>query len=196
MKRFIAPLLLQGIVLVTCTLPVSCAVTEKEWNSLLAAASGEKWTEAVTLSDKFLQTMEEKDERLPRLRYIYLYTAAGKTSEGKMSFAELEKLAKTMEGKQITTPYRQFAKDGMNFICQTSDSPNKLMTTACNKDGTTILAFEYTTLKNNFDAGAHEGKHASLSGILASAVPNPNHSRAIVMRIYISDAAVRFKPAE
>jgi len=70
---------------------------------------------------------------------------------------------------------------------------DKLHGAATNKTGTTILAFEYTQLKEPFDFAGHENEKASIIGKIQAVVPNPNKSRAIVMRLYISDAIIKLK---
>ena len=50
--------------------------------------------------------MKDDDKRLLRLRYIYLYVAAGKVTEGKMEFEDFAKSAKEFVGKDVVLPYR------------------------------------------------------------------------------------------
>ena len=64
------------------------------------------------------------------------------------------------------------------------------MVAATNKTGTSILAFEYVQLKEPFDFASHENAPASISGRIEAIVPNPNKSRGLVMRFYISDATI------
>ncbi|HJP91265.1 MAG TPA: hypothetical protein VJ875_04870 [Pyrinomonadaceae bacterium] len=96
--------------------------------------------------------MKQDDERLPRLRYIYLYAAAGNVSAGVMSFEELERVVKGFSGKEIVLPFRSIKMDchgDFNFICATEGSKDRLIVAATNKAGTTIHAFEYVQLKEN-----------------------------------------------
>jgi len=48
---------------------------------------------------------------------------------------------------------------------------------ATNKTGTSILAFEYTQLREPFDFAHHQDETASISGTIDAIVPNPNKSR-------------------
>jgi hypothetical protein len=66
------------------------------------------------------------------------------------------------------------------------------MVIAANKSSTTIHAFEYMKLREAVDFAAHAGEWGSITGTLRKIAPNPNKSRAIVMRIYVDDATVAF----
>jgi hypothetical protein len=183
-----------------CALPqqpqTSSAPTDEEFEKVLVAVSNEDWNTALDLSSKYLRQMKAEDERLPRLRYIYLYSVAGKVSEGRMEFADLAESAKQFIGKNVVLPYRPITREchgDLNFICPAKDSPDKLVVAATNKKGTTILAFEYVQLKEAFDFASHEEEPASIVGIIQAIVPNPNKSRALVMRFYISDATIILK---
>lgn len=44
-----------------------------------------------------------------------------------------------------------------------------------------------------FDFANHEDEPGSIVGKFRAIVPNPNKSRAIVMRLYISDAVIKLK---
>jgi hypothetical protein len=171
-------------------------VSEAQWRSVLVAVSNEEWGTAVELSSKFLKQLKADDERLPRLRYIYLYAAAGKVSEGEMSFDELGQSLKDFIGKEVVLPYRPIARHcrgDLNFICPGEGGKNQLVVAATNKAGTTIHAFEYTQLKEPFDLASHDGEEASVSGTIDTIQPNPNKSRFLVMRMYISGASVSLK---
>ena len=171
-------------------------VSEKQWQGVLVAANDEEWDKAFQLAAKYIKQMKEEDERLPRLRYIYLYTAAGSVSAGVMSFEELERVVKDFDGKEIELPYRPIAVDchgDLNFICATESSKDKLIVAATNKAGTTIHAFEYVQLKEKFDAASHQGENASIGGVIEAIKLNPNKSRFLIMRIYITGGFVILK---
>jgi hypothetical protein len=174
----------------------SSTVTDDEYQKVLIAVSNEDWDTAVELSSKYLKQMKTEDERLPRLRYICLYSAAGKVSEGRMEFDDLARSAKEFVGKNVALPYRPITLEcqgALNFICPSKDSKDRLLVAAANKTGTTILSFEYVHLKEPFDFASHEDEAASIAGNIEAIVPNPNQSRAIVMRFYISDATIKLK---
>lgn len=189
---------LGGILASSSALPVSAAVSEEQWKTLVETVGKQDWNKSVSLAEACLRDMDDSDDRLPRLRYIYLYAAEGDVSEGRMSFEDLDKLGKSLVGKTITLPFREVVTkvDGaLNFITGTEGDPTKLMVTATNQDGTTIHAFEYFSLKEPFDVAKHNGELASISGVVDKVVPNPNKSRAIVGRIFVKDAKVTLRPA-
>jgi len=177
--------------------PKSAAeVSEKQWQDVLLAVSDEQWDKAFQLASQYKEQMKIDDERLPKLRYIYLYAAAGRVSAGVMSFDELEQVAKDFNGKEIAFPYRRIMVNchgDLNFICATEGSKDKLSVSATNKGGTTIHALEYVQLKEEFDAASHRGEHASLAGVIEAIKLNPNKSRFLVMRIYVTGGFVMLK---
>ncbi|PWU03770.1 MAG: hypothetical protein C5B53_00060 [Candidatus Melainabacteria bacterium] len=176
----------------------SCGeVTDTQWETLLNATGNEDWNQGFDLAAKYLKELKESDDRLPRLRYIFLYTAAGKVSEGKMSYDQLSAITKDLVGKEIVLPYRQIAvapKPGdLNFICEPKDTKGQLFVAATNKAGTTIHDFEFIKLKNVFKLEGHDAEFASIFGVIDAIKPNPNRSAAIVLRIYISNASVKLR---
>ena len=171
-------------------------VSDEDFQKVLVAASNEDWGTAVSLSSKFMNQMKDDDKRLLRLRYIYLYAAAGKVTDGKMEFDELAKLAKELVGKAVELPYRPLTMEcrgALNFICPSGEKQDRVMVAASNKTGTSILAFEYVQLKEPFDFEHHENEAASIFGTIDSILPNPNKSRAIVMRLFISNGVINLK---
>jgi hypothetical protein len=168
-------------------------VTDDDFQKVLVAVSNEDWDTAVALSSKYLLQMKADDKRLLRLRYIYLYAAAGKVTDGRMEFDDFAKSAKEFVGKEVVFPYRPITMEcrgAMNFICPSNEKQDRAMVAATNKTGTSILAFEYTQLKEPFDFAHHEDEKASISGNIDTIVPNPNKSRFLVMRLFISNGVI------
>lgn len=191
-----------GILCIFSIIPLEYAradVTDTQWEALLKAAGSEDWNQGFALSAKYLKEFKEGDARLARLRYILLYTAAGKVSEGEMSYDDLPAITKELVGKNIVLPYRQIAINpklgDLNFIVRPMDTDGELFVAATNKAGTTIHDFEYIKLKDGFDLEGHDGQYASISGVIDAIKPNPNKSAAIVLRIYISNGSVKLKDA-
>jgi hypothetical protein len=171
-------------------------VTDDDFQKVLVAVSNEDWGAAVALSSKLQEQMRDDDKRLLRLRYIYLYAAAGMVTDGKMEFDEFAKSAKKFVGKEVAVPYRPITlecRGAMNFICPSNGKPDRTMVAASNKTGTSILAFEYTQLKQPFDFARHEDQAASIFGTIDAIVPNPNKSRFLVMRLYITNGVINLK---
>jgi hypothetical protein len=188
------------LVLVTGCFPAlaqqPATVTDDDFQKVLVAVSNEDWDAAVSLSSRFIKQMKDEDKRLPRLRYIYLYAAAGKVTNGNMEFDDLARLANELVGKPVEVPYRPITlqcRGAFNFICPSGDKNDRIIVAASNKTATSILAFEYTQLKEPFDFEHHLDETASISGTIESIVPNPNKSRAIVLRLFISSGVLNLK---
>jgi len=205
----IGPALRQSVVIALVVL--SCAafataqkvaspadLTDKQWQDLFAALGSEDWNKAFQLSDGYLKFLKDDDsaKSIANLRYMHLLAAAGRVSEGNMTYDDFEKVANPLVGKKLVFPFRTIstACNGLefNYICP-RDSKNKVMTTATNKTATTILAFEYTDLKADFDFERNDGQPGAVVGTVRSIVPNPNKSRALIMRIFITDGYIILK---
>jgi len=169
-------------------------ITDKQWQDLFSALQTENWNTAFDLSTKYLKQLKDDDEAksIGNLRYMALYSAAGKVFDGKMSFDRLEEFVKGFVGKKIVFPRRQISVKckGFNFLCPSKETKNKAMVTAMNQAGTTILAFEYLQFKENFDFAKYDGKEVAVGGVAKSIIPNPNKTNIVILRIYISDGYV------
>ena len=191
------------IILVTCCAAVFAqqpspapTVTDDDFQKVLVAVSNQDWDNAVALSSKFLKQMKDDDKRLLRLRYIYLYASAGMVTDGKMEFDDFAKSTKEFVGKQVECPYRPITlqcRGAFNFICPSNEKQDRATVAASNKTGTSILAFEYTQLKEPFDFAHHEDEAASIHGTIDAIVPNPNKSRFLVMRLFITNGTINVR---
>lgn len=171
-------------------------VTDDDFQKVLVAVSNEDWDNALALSSKFLKQMKDDDKRLLRLRYIYLYAAAGMVTDGKMEFDDFTKSTKEFVGKEVECPYRSITlecRGAFNFICPSNEKHDRATVAASNKKATSILAFEYTQLKEPFDFAHHEDEVASIYGTIDAIVPNPNKSRFLVMRLFITNGVINLK---
>jgi hypothetical protein len=173
-------------------------LTEKQWDELVTALEKEDWVAAEKLSWDYLALVKTDDQaKTPaRLRYMYLYSAAGKVAAGKMTYANLEKRIKDFAGKEIVFPYRRISNEchgsDSNTVCKGEDS-KRLLITGTNRDFTTIHDFEYIRLKEAFDFEENDGKLAMIIGRIDSVSPNPNHSPMLILRIYVSDAYFKLR---
>jgi hypothetical protein len=177
----------------------SGSLTEKQWGALVAALEKEDWITAEKLSGDYLAIVKTDDDEAKtqgRLRYMYLYSAAGKVSKRKMTYAALEQRVKEFVGKEIVFPYRPVSNEchgaDSNTICKGQDS-TRLLIIGTNRDYTTIHDFEYVKLKEAFDFEKNDGKQAMIIGRVDSITSNPNRSLALILRIYVSDASVRVR---
>ena len=171
-------------------------LTDAQWKPLFSALSNEDWKQAFDLSSTYLDQLKNDDnaKSIANLRYMYLYSAAGEVSEGKMTFEDLEKKISIFAGKKIVLPFREISnacQTAFNIICGSTEEKKRAFITASNKTATTIHSFEYIELAQDFDFAKNSGKKGAVLGTVKAIVPNPNKSRAIVMRIYISDAKIQ-----
>jgi hypothetical protein len=166
------------------------------WKSLLTALSTEDWDTAHQLSKTLLDEIknEDNEKNLARLRYMFLYSAAGRVLAGKMTYDELEAAVKPFVGKELVVPFRtvreQCGGRNLNLICADNPDKKSLLVPATNQKGTTILIFEYYKFKGNPKLPSLVGSQASLSGTVSSIQPNPNRSNLIIVRVYLADAKV------
>jgi len=141
------------------------------------------------------ETATEDQKEYDRILQL-IYTTAGAVSTGAFDFDVFNKRLKGFVGKSVSLPLRSVVNDAhrgsMNAICVSDPHATSFMVVAANKTNTTIHAFEYVTLQHAVDFAAHVGESASITGTLRRIEPNPNKSRAIVLRIYIDDATVAF----
>lgn len=169
--------------------------SEAVWDDMLKALSTEDWDTAFKDASKLRENLPANDTKklTEKLRYMYLYSAAGRVLSGSMSYDELDKIVKTEVGKQIIFPFRPVTDDcqtAFNFICADHFKDKKLMVTASNRTATTILAFEYLTFRQDPGLRKYVGRYISLSGKVTAITPNPNRSNLIILRIYVEDALV------
>ncbi|HEX8251208.1 MAG TPA: hypothetical protein VF599_23750 [Pyrinomonadaceae bacterium] len=146
-------------------------IPEADWLRMADAMYLENWEKASALAAQSLQKLKTDNakKQLAQLRYIYLYTLAGKVSEGKMTFAEFERVANTFVGQEFLLVSRQLLADcntKVNYICAAKNNDRVLRVTATNRTGTAIHLFEYVVLGERFDVRANSEKLAFLGGNL------------------------------
>jgi len=167
-----------------------------EYDRILQLISNEDWKAASDAAVSYLAKIGTSEDLQARLRYIIIYTTAGAVSTGAFEFEVLDQRVKGFVGKSVTLPYRPVVTDacpgGMNAICISDPHATSFMVIAANKTSVTIHAFEYVNLQQAVDFAGHAGEWGSIMGTVRKIEPNPNKSRAIVMRLYIDDATVAF----
>ena len=194
--RLIALLALLPLVPITICPAETATGNQKEYDRILQLISNEDWKAASDAAVSYLAKTGISRDLQARLRYIIIYTTAGAVSTGAFDFDVLNKRLKGFAGKSVTLPERPVINDAqpgtMNAICISDPHATSFMVVAANKTNTTIHAFEYVKLQQAADWAAHVGKWGSITGTLRKIEPNPNKSRALVLRIYIDDAAIAF----
>ena len=193
---FIARLVLLVLVPVTICRGETAIEDQKEYDRILQLVSNEDWKAASDAAASYLAKTGTSGDLQARLRYIVIYTTAGAVSTGAFDFDVLNNRLKPFIGKSVTLPDRPVINDAqpgrMNAICISDPHATSFMVIAANKTNTTIHAFEYVKLQQAVDFATHAGEWGSITGTLRKVEPNPNESRAIVLRIYIDDATVAF----
>ena len=193
---FIARLVLLVLVPVTICRGETAIEDQKEYDRILQLVSNEDWKAASDAAASYLAKTGTSGDLQARLRYIVIYTTAGAVSTGAFDFDVLNNRLKPFIGKSVTLPDRPVINDAqpgrMNAICISDPHATSFMVIAANKTNTTIHAFEYVKLQQAVDLATHAGEWGSITGTLRKIEPNPNKSRAIVLRIYIDDATVAF----
>jgi len=178
----------------------SGSLTAKQWQHLVTALEREDWVTAERLSWGYLALVKTDDATRARgrLRYMYLYSAAGKVSKGKMTYAALARRIRTFAGKEVVFPYRPVSNEchggDSNIICKGQDA-SRLLIVGTNRDRSTIHDFEYIKLREPLDFEENDGKQAAIVGHIDSISPNPNRSRALILRVYVSNAYLTVRDA-
>jgi hypothetical protein len=194
--RSIALLALLLLVPVTICRGETATEDQKEYDRILQLISDEDWKAASDAAASYLAKTDTSGNLQARLRYIVIYTTAGAVSTGAFDFDVLNKRLKGFVGKSVTFPDRPVINDEqpgrMNAICISDPHATSFMVVAANNTNTTIHAFEYVKLQQAVDFAAHVGEWGSITGTLRRLEPNPNKSRAIVLRIYIDDPTGAF----
>jgi hypothetical protein len=192
--RLIALVLLLSVTL--CRAETAAEEQGDEYDRILQLVSSEEWKAASDAATSFLAKTDVPEDLRALLRYLIIYTTAGAVSTGALEFDVLDQRLKGFAGKSVTLPYRPVVNGDcsgrMNAICISDPHATSFMVIAADKTKTTIYAFEYVKLQQAADFASHAGELGSITGTLSKVEPNPNKSRAIVLRLYIDDATVAF----
>lgn len=168
-------------------------IPETEWNEIVKSFEAEDWNKTVLLSSAVLKKFKTDNEatQLSQIRYFYLFSLAGKVSQGKMSFDELKTLSESDEliGQEFVMPRRKVLADcqkALNYICGMKDYYRTWRVTATNKTFTAIHSFEYVQLPEKIDLGLNAEKEVVLSGKLTKIEFNPKKTTDWIMRLYFT----------
>ncbi len=174
--------------------PVSMApeiteIPENEWAQIVKSLAAEDWNQTSWLASLGLKKLKNENEKqqLARLRYFYLYSLAGKVSQAKLTFTELEKISEALLGQDFLMPSRKIladCKQALNYICAVKGYSKTWRVTATNQAFTSIYSFEYVQLPEKFEIGANSGKEVVLGGKLKKIEFNPKKDVSWIMRLY------------
>lgn len=180
-------------------------ISEREWQIIIDSLRVEDWDKAAFFSSQLLDNIKTDNDKkqIAQLRYIYLYSLAGKiisySQAGKKEAEEatwndLRKASENFTGKELLMPPREFygeCKQVLNYICTVKDNENALRVTATNKEGTAIHSFDYVAFNKKIDLNELSGKEAFLGGILRKVEFNENKSNVWIMRLFLDDGFAR-----
>lgn len=173
-------------------------ISETDWLKMADAMYQEKWETASILALQNLQKLKTENDKkqLAQLRYIYLYSLAGKVAEGKMTFDNFESVANSFIGQEFMIVSRQILADcntKINYICAAKDDGKNriLRVTATNRSGTAIHLFEYVVLNESFDVRENNEKLAFISGNLKKVESNPYKPGMKIARLIFNNGYVK-----
>lgn len=181
---------------------VPAELSEIEWKTLSLALDAEDWERSAALAKRYLENLRTENEKkqLARLRYIYLYSLAGKihlagarknAADAERAWIELDNAVAAFVGREVILPPRSFAADcgrKLNFICPVRNDPRAFRTTATNKAGNAIHSFDYVVFDEPLDPAALVGKEIFLGGTLRKADYNEDPSRPWITRLFFDKA--------
>lgn len=181
-------------------------ISAKDWSEMEAALQVEDWNKTIALSEEYLQKLdaETKDLKKARLRYIYLYSLAGKVisysfsgdrEQEEYARKRLEVAAKSYVGREFVMPVRKVladCKDAVNYVCDSKENPGFLHIAATNPTGTSVLFSEYIELSRvKLDVRKHSNADVILGGILKGVRLNPEKSNKLVMTLQFGEGYVQ-----
>ncbi len=180
-------------------------ISPADWEILEDAVKNEDWTKSSILAEEYLQSLPEetKDWKKARLRYIYLYSLAGKViyysfsndrDQEEYSRARLEAAAQSFVGRDFVFPVRKILADckgAVNFVCESKENPGFLHISATNLAGTSIHFSEYIEMgRIKLDVKKHDDSDVILGGRLKGARINTDRSNRLVMTLQFEDGFV------
>jgi hypothetical protein len=183
----------------------STKISDQEWQIMNDSLRAEDWEKSVVLASQLKNRVKIDNEKkqLAQLRYLYLFSLAGKIVaysearkpvEEESAREELKKAAENFIGKELVMPPRQFladCKQKLNYICTVKNTDNALRVAATNKAGTTIHSFEIVLFDQKIDLKEFIEKETFLGGILAKVEFNENKSNLWIMRLSFVKGFVR-----
>lgn len=152
---------------------VSKELTTQDWDRLISALVNNDWQTSGRLSEQYLKLYNKKDPggEAARLRYMYIYSIAGQMGERTIDRKEGLKKVRKFIGLRVEMPSHpiQPSKDCIfNCFWPLDDDKTKIFTSAANKEGTFIHAFETFERPKGLDVENNRGKTLRLGGTLAN----------------------------
>lgn len=177
-------------------LSIGQTLTYDDFTALIPYLKAQDWNKSFEESGKCLsKAPTDTSEFRAVILYIHIYSAAGLVSENKMKYKKLKKTINQFKGQKIIMSAHQVTKkEGvLNKISfAVTDTTNSAFISATNREGSSILCFEYIYFKDKINPDDFPEKSVvRCGGTLDSIEYNPNQSTIWIMRLKITDAFVR-----
>lgn len=183
----------------------SAEFTDKEWKFLTDSVQTEDWEKSAFLASQLINRMSVDNDKkqLAQLRYIYLYSLAGKIVAYSLAGKKIEEAAAREElsraaddfvGQEFLMPPRRFlgeCKQALNYICTVKDNENALRVTAANQEATAIHSFEVVLFDEKVDLREFTGKDAFLGGTFVKYEFNASSSNLWITRLSFVKGFIR-----
>ncbi len=171
-------------------------ITYDDFKSLIPYVQQEDYKEAFQRSAKALSgTQNDSSDLRGIVTYLNIYSAAGMVTMHQMSYPGFQKNAGKFIGQLLVMAAHPCvdssanANNSLKFI--TRNGRLQGMVISGNRNGTSILLFEYFDFEEPINSKEFVGKNIRTGGILESVEINPNQSGIWVARIHIRHAFAR-----
>lgn len=172
----------------------SSVYQDPRFRSLVTAWEHHEFNSAFELSSQILRANSTEDDGAPFVRYLYLISAAAKTSMGSMSKESLEKLTSSLVGENFSTFPRKVLEDcpfgAANIICRGSE-PDTMFSSFTNSNETVIYLFENYTGVNDHNFSLVLDETIILDGTLESIEINPSDRGIWILRVTFKNIIAR-----
>jgi hypothetical protein len=167
-----------------------------EWSGIIKALEAEDWEKASLLSGNALKKLrlENDKNQLARLRYIYLFSLAGRVAQSKMTATELQNIAQAFVGQPFIMLDRNAltnCQNSLNYVCPVKANQSALRVSATNKAFTTIHSFENVKLLQPFDFTQNNLKNVFVGGTLRQVEVNQKPEKVWIMRLSFDNGWVQ-----
>lgn len=167
---------------------------DAKFRTLVTAWEHEEFNSAFELSSQILRSNSAEDEGAPFVRYLYLISAAAKTSMGSMPKESLKKLTSSLVGEKFSTFPRKVLEDcpfgRANIICR-GDEPDTIFSSFTNSNETVIYLFENYAGVNDHNFSLILDEIIILDGTLESVEINPSDRGIWILRATFKNIIAR-----
>ncbi len=186
-------------------IPNVTVIPDKEWSVMIDFLKKENWDSAAFYSSGLMRRLKNDNDKkqIAQLRYLYLFSLAGKimkyhetgkTAEKENAWTEMDKAVTEFTGKEFILPareYRSICDKNLNFICPVLGNDKAFRTAATNKEATTIHSFDYVVFDKTVDLKQFADKQIFLGGTLKRVEFNEDLSEPWVMYLIFEKGFVR-----